>query len=139
MESDQVPGPLWTHWLLWGIPPDARGLSEAVPNTPVVPSIGPNAVQGTNSDDKVGWSGPCKEALRLAKTSSSLEQRIGRARLTSDYFFRVYALDADLTLGSDATKGDFLRAIDGHILAGGELVGQQTGVTCKRALVGQEC
>ena len=56
-----------------------------------------------------------------------------------EYFFRLYALDTDITLGSDATKGDFLRAIDGHILAGGELVGQQTGVTCNRNYVGQAC
>jgi len=33
VDSDQFPGPPWAHWVLWGIPPDARGLPEAVPNT----------------------------------------------------------------------------------------------------------
>ena len=30
MESNQHPGPLWVHWLLWGIPPDARELPEGI-------------------------------------------------------------------------------------------------------------
>ena len=128
MESNQHPGPLWTHWLLWGIPPDAVGLPEALPNTPEVPSIGPKARQGTNGDDKVGWSGPCKEPLLLKFASAKPTDR-----LTSDYFFRLYALDSDISLGSDATKAAFLQAIDGHILAAGELVGQQQRLTkhCK--------
>ena len=29
--------------------------------------------------------------------------------------------------GSDATKEDLLRAIDGHIITGGELTGEQVG------------
>ena len=28
VDSDQFPGPLWGHWVLWGIPPDARGVAE---------------------------------------------------------------------------------------------------------------
>ena len=63
VESNQAPGPMWAHWLLWGIPPDARGLPEAIPNTPEVPSIGPNTGQGTNNDNVVGWSGPCPPAV----------------------------------------------------------------------------
>ena len=133
VESNQFPGPMWVHWLLWNIPPSVTELPEAIPNTSAVESLGPNASQGTNSDDKVGWSGPCKEGLGLTYMPRSREQQLGRARLTSDYFFRVYALDTDITLGSDATKEDFLRAIDGHILAGGELVGQHAGVTYYQA------
>ena len=37
---------------------------------------------------------------------------------------REYALDTEIDLGPEATKADLLRAIDGHILAGGELVGE---------------
>ena len=32
VDSDQRPGALWGHWVLWGIPPDARGLPEEIPN-----------------------------------------------------------------------------------------------------------
>ena len=80
------------------------------------------------TQDKVGWSGPCKEPLLLKFVSAKPTDR-----LTSDYFFRLYALDSDISLGSDATKATFLQAIDGHILAAGELVGQQQRLTkhCK--------
>ena len=40
------------------------------------------------------------------------------------YLFKLYALDTDIELASEATKEDLLRAIDGHILAGGELLGE---------------
>jgi phosphatidylethanolamine-binding protein (PEBP) family uncharacterized protein len=43
------------------------------------------------------------------------------------YTFRLYALDTDIELGSDAIKEDLLRAIDGHIVTGGELTGEQVG------------
>ena len=59
MESNQHPGPLWVHWLLWGIPPDARELPEGIARAGDAPAVGPSAAQGTNDDKVVGWSGPC--------------------------------------------------------------------------------
>ena len=124
VDSSQHPGPRWAHWVLWGIPPAARALPEAVPNTPEAPSIGPTARQGTNSEDKVGWSGPCPEPNRVPMSST----RPSNTRdVVKKYTFRLYALDTDIELGSDATKEDLLRAIDGHIIIGGELTGEQVG------------
>ena len=128
VDSDQFPGPLWGHWVLWGIPPDARGVAEAVPNTHEVPDIGPKARQGTNSGDKIGWSGPCPPPVGLG---SQPGHGGGPIQVASRYFFRVYALDTDLSLASDATKWDLLRAMDGHVLVGGELVGEQVGSQVK--------
>ena len=34
VDSDQAPGKAWVHWVLWGIPSDATGLPEGVPDTP---------------------------------------------------------------------------------------------------------
>ena len=113
VDSDQFPGAPWTHWVVWGIPPDARGLPEAVPNTAEAPSIGSGARQGTNSDDKVGWSGPCPPALRLHWGDGKGAQQLA----VKQYTFRLYALDTEIDLGPEATKDDLLRAIDGHILA----------------------
>ena len=31
VESNQFPGPMWVHWLLWNIPPSVMELPEAVP------------------------------------------------------------------------------------------------------------
>ena len=124
VDSNQHPGARWAHWVLWGIPPVARALPEAVPNTPEAPSIGPTARQGTNSEDKVGWSGPCPEPNRVPMSS----MRPSNTRdVVKKYTFRLYALDTDIELGSDATKEDLLRAIDGHIIIGGELTGEQVG------------
>lgn len=128
VDSDQFPGSLWGHWVLWGIPPDARGLPEGVPNTHEVPDVGPKARQGTNSDNKLGWAGPCPPPVAL---SSQPGHGGGPIRVASRYFFRVYALDTDLSLAADATKWDLLRAMDGHVLAGGELVGEQVGEQTK--------
>jgi hypothetical protein len=47
--------------------------------------------------------------------------------LVKTYAFSLFALDTNLDLGPDATKEDLLRAIDGHILAGGQLRGEQVG------------
>lgn len=121
MESNQHPGPLWVHWLLWGIPPDARELPEGIAPAGNAPAIGPNAAQGTNDEKAVGWSGPCPPTLVL---NSVHGDGGGPRRAASQYFFRLYALDIDLDLEPGVTEDDFLRAIDGHILAGGELVGE---------------
>ena len=123
---EERPDLLWTHWVLWNIPPDAEGLPENVPKTAAVPSIGPNAGQGTNDDQNIGWSGPCRPSLGIGWTQyQNLPQRQSTA--VGEYFFRLYALDTELQLGSDATKNDLLRAIDGHVLTGGELVGEFVG------------
>ena len=122
VDSDQLvreerPDLVWVHWMLWNIPPDASGVPENVPKTAAAPSIGPNAGQGTNDEQNIGWSGPCKAGLGIGWTAgSNLRQKQSQA--VGQYYFRLYALDTELQLGSDATKNEFLRAIDGHVLAG---------------------
>ena len=123
---EEVPDLLWAHWMLWNIPPDATGVPEDVPKTAAVPSIGPNAGQGVNDDQNIGWSGPCRPSLGIGWTQyQNLPQRQSTA--VGKYYFRLYALDTEIQLGSDATRNDLLRAIDGHVLAGGELVGEFVG------------
>ena len=123
---EEVPDLFWVHWVLWNIPPDAAGLPENVPKTASVPSIGPNAGQGVNDEEVVGWSGPCKAGLGIGWTAgSNLRQQQSQA--VGKYYFRLYALDTEVQLGPDATKNDLLRAIDGHVLAGGQLVGEFVG------------
>ena len=119
MDSDQFPGAPYAHWVVWGISPDTGALPEAVPNTPEAPSIGPTARQGTNGNEKIGWSGPCPPPVRLNWTGPKADNNPVKR-----YLFKLYALDTDIELGSEATKDDLLRAIDGHILAGGELAGE---------------
>ena len=124
VDSDQHAGPPWVHWVLWGIPADARSLPEAVPNTPLAPSVGPNAAQGTNTENNVGWTGPCPTPVLLSQEH--------QASAVARYTFKLYALDTGLSLGTETTKNDLLEAIDGHVLAGGELVGEHvSNVQCR--------
>ena len=55
--------------------------------------------------DKQGYTGPCPPSG------------------THRYFFKVYALNTELTLGAKSTKRDLEKAMQGHILAKGELIG----------------
>ena len=104
--------------------------TEAVTNhAPDAPDVGPNAAQGTNTDNELGWSGPCPPAVvvdaGVMKGRSAYLPSAVHDHSVSQYYFRLYALDIDLQLDSGATKEAFLKAIDGHVLAGGELVGEQ--------------
>lgn len=124
VDSDQFPGARSVHWVLWGIPPDARELPEGVPNGPEAPAIGPATKQGVNDDREVGWSGPCPEPVIFRTTS---EGHPKGDTLVKRYSFSLFALDTNLDLGPEAGKEDLLRAIDGHVLAGGQLIGEQVG------------
>ena len=119
MESNQNPGAPWSHWVLWGVPADAVGLPEDIAKTHEAPSVGPAARQGTNDDGNIGWTGPCPPEVRQQWTSGgALEDPV------KQYTFRVFALNAEVTLGPEATKDDLLEAIDGKIIGAGEVVGE---------------
>jgi Raf kinase inhibitor-like YbhB/YbcL family protein len=96
----------WVHWVIYGIPPGAGGLPEAVPTTErLAPPL--NAVQGVNSWNATGYRGPAPP----------------RGHGTHHYHFKLYALDTALDLAPDLDKEILLRSIEGHVLAEGELVG----------------
>jgi Raf kinase inhibitor-like YbhB/YbcL family protein len=97
VDDPDAPVGTFTHWLGWGLDPDAQGLGEgeAAP------------VQGRNDFGTSGYRGPCPPPGH------------GRHR----YSFRLYALDSDPDLSPDADKGDLERALEGHTLAVAELVG----------------
>ena len=97
-----APKRLWLHWIRYNIPPDVQELPEGAGND--APTQG---AQDLTNDDKVaGWSGPCPPR--------------GRHR----YFFHLYALDTMLTgLGERASRKDFEKSMDGHVLGKAELMG----------------
>lgn len=96
----------WVHWVLYKIPADTPGLPEGIPTSGPVSSP-PGAVQGKNSWPKNGYGGP------YPPTGHGVHH----------YHFKLYALDVELTLGAGATKEALLKAMQGHVLAEGELVG----------------
>ena len=119
MESNQNPGAPWSHLVMWGIPADAVGLPADLAKTHEAASVGPAARQGTNDDGNIGWNGPCPPEVRQQWTSGgALEDPV------KQYTFKVFALNAEISLGPEATKDDLLEAIDGKIIGAGEVVGE---------------
>lgn len=105
MEDPDAPVGTWVHWIVFNIPASSRGLAEAVPSSA---AFSDGSMQGKNSGGNIGYNGPCPPSG------------------THRYFFRLYALDEMLGLSSGADKGELLKAMEGHILAQGELMGTFT-------------
>ena len=87
----------WVHWVVWNISPETRIIEED--------SVPSGAIQGMNDFSKTDYGGPCPPSG------------------THRYFFKVFALDNVLNLPSSSRKPDILRAIQGHVIDKGELVG----------------
>jgi hypothetical protein len=117
--AESAPGNAWTHWMIWNIPADSTGLPEGVATTTEALAIGPNTRQGVNDDKTVGYSGPCPPPVTVIKSGE-----LGTPKVVFSYFFHVYALDIEVDLGPETTKDELLKAIDGHVLAGGEIKGE---------------
>ena len=98
--------PPFVHWVLYAIPPDVAELPEGIPQTKVTTA---GAKHGINDLDKVAYSGPC---------------RAYRKERPHRYVITLYALDIGLDLEPGADKKELLRAMKGHILANGQLVGK---------------
>jgi phosphatidylethanolamine-binding protein (PEBP) family uncharacterized protein len=123
------PEPLRVHWVMWNIPPTVTELAEAIATTTEAVSVGATARQGMNYEGFAGWSGPCPSPIGLAREYKSTQGGYNYTygapmRGIDDFFFHIYALDTELDLGPETTKDALLEAIDGHIIAAGELNGK---------------
>ena len=97
-----APGGTFVHWLIYDLPLDTQRLPEDVPNRQTL-SSGPQ--QGVNGAGGVGHTGPCPPSG------------------THHYFFKVYALDTRFDLGGGATVDSLSDAMEGHVLAEGQVIG----------------
>jgi Raf kinase inhibitor-like YbhB/YbcL family protein len=102
-----APKMTWVHWVLYGIPPDARSLPEAVASR----DLPAGTREGLNDWKRTGYGGPCPP--------------IGRHR----YFHKLYALDVVLPDLGTPTKAAVEAAMKDHVLAEATLMGtyQKTG------------
>jgi Raf kinase inhibitor-like YbhB/YbcL family protein len=98
VEDPDAPVGTFTHWVAWNIDPVTGGLGE-----------GESApAEGRNDFGTGGWSGPCPPPGH------------GPHR----YFFRLYALDTQLTVGFRAGRRELERGLAGHVLETAELIGR---------------
>ena len=112
------------HWVIWNIPAEVTDLAEHVATTTEVAAIGPSARQGINDFDVTGWSGPCPPPNVISIFQRDDYMKTKKTQYPHGYVFTIYALDAELDLAAGANKNDLLAAMDGHILAAGQLTGE---------------
>lgn len=102
VDDPDAPGGTWVHWVMFNIPAATNNLPEAIP---AGGQLSDGSLQGKNSSGTQGYNGPCPPSG------------------THRYFFKLYALNATLTLSAGASTQQLLAAMQGHILAQGELMG----------------
>lgn len=103
MDDPDAPSGAFAHWVLFNLLPYTRELPEGIPPDGQLAS---GALQGKNDLGKVGYFGPCPPRGDV-----------------HHYRFTLYALDQPLDLAAGASKEQVLPAMQGHILAQGELAG----------------
>lgn len=101
-DKDSPFGFKFTHWVLYDIPPDRR---ESTENVAKQEQLADGSRQGLNDYDRIGYVGPCPP------------------HGTHHYVFTLYALDTKLGLPPRASKKQVVKAMKGHVLASGELIG----------------
>ena len=102
-DDPDAPVGTWVHWVLWNMPPATRELAEGVPAKAQLPD---GSRQGISDFGRPGYGGPSPPSG------------------THRYYFKVYALDAMLDLPNSTRKADLLKAMKGHVLAEGQLMGK---------------
>jgi Raf kinase inhibitor-like YbhB/YbcL family protein len=102
-DDPDAPIGTWVHWIVYNIPDNVTSLPE---NVPPNKSVMGNILQGMTDFRRIGYGGPCPP------------------RGTHRYYFKIYALDTMLNLSAGATKRELLRAMEGHILAEGQIMGR---------------
>lgn len=94
VDDPDAPSGTWAHWVIWNIPV-THHLKEDHPH----------GTEGLNDFKKNRYDGPCPP------------------KGTHRYFFKVYALDSLLDIPKNSNKEKLEKAMAGHILGFGELIG----------------
>lgn len=94
VDDPDAQGGEFVHWVMWNIPLKDK----------IAENTSPGA-QGKNGKGENNYTGPCPPTG------------------THHYYFRLYALSVKLDLPVNTSKNALLRAMEGHIVASGELIG----------------
>jgi len=104
VDDPDAPVGNWNHWAMWNVPPESRGLPEGVKKTAQLPD---GTQQGLNDFRKTGYNGPCPPPGKPHR-----------------YYFKLFALDAKLTLKEKSGKKELEAAMKGHIVAQAQWMGR---------------
>lgn len=103
VKDPDAPGRTFVHWVLYNLP---ASVSELPADLPKTPTLAQGAAQGVTGFGQIGYWGPCPPPGPL-----------------HHYYFVIYALDVKLHLKPGASANEVERAVRGHILGKGELLG----------------
>lgn len=107
VEDPDAPRPEpFLHWMAYHIDPASLGLPEDVPG-PGHPGIPARMHQGPNTQGAYRYTPPAPPP----------------GSGTHHYHFELFAVDSKLHLPDEATREELVRAMAGHVIASGELVG----------------
>jgi Raf kinase inhibitor-like YbhB/YbcL family protein len=98
VDDPDAPVGLFTHWLVWNIDPKITEIPER--------GVPKGAAQGTNDYPNLGYGGPQPPSG------------------THRYYFKIFALDQTLDLRSGAKRPELDKAVSGHVIAQGQLMGR---------------
>jgi len=96
MDDPDAPIGVWDHWIVFNIPADVKSISE---------NEEPAGIHGIGTSGNLKYHGPCPSD--------------GKHR----YFFKLYALDAELNLPEGSAKKEVEKAMENHILDKAEIIG----------------
>ena len=92
----------WVHWVIYDLPVSVTRLKEHISQDDTIEGGG---IHGITDFRRTGYNGPCPPSG------------------THRYFFKIYGLDTMLNLPPGKNKKEIEKAMEGHILAKGLLVG----------------
>ncbi len=102
VDDPDAPRGTFDHWIVWNIPPRLEELSEGAPEL----RVSVESKQGINGFGQSIYRGP-----------APLPGKPHR------YFFKLYALDRELSIPEGSKKTDVEKAMKGHIIERAELIG----------------
>jgi Raf kinase inhibitor-like YbhB/YbcL family protein len=104
VDDPDAPGGTWTHWTAWNIPANSTKLAEGTPKNE---TLADGTRQGRNDFKRIGYNGPCPPPGKPHR-----------------YFFKVYALGANLDAKAGASRGELESAMKGKTLGQAEVMGK---------------
>lgn len=103
VDDPDAPHGTFTHWLVWNVNPATRTIGGGGGGGLA------GGITGTNDFGREAYGGPCPPKGQL-----------------HHYRFTIYGLDTTVTLKPSAKRADLDKAMAGHVLAQGALVGTFT-------------
>ena len=102
-DDPDAPAGVFTHWIIYNIPPEIRSLPERMPDSAKLES---GALQGRNDFRKIGYGGPCPPT----------------GHGPHHYHFKLYALNRMLDLEAGVSREQLEETMKGHMLGWTQII-----------------